>query len=292
MRGIREYNTKINSLRNTRKITSSMKMVSSVKFQRYSRIQTKAFPYWNQTRQLLQMVTGCLDETNQSLLIHGFPKQSQALIFLITGDRGMCGQFNRNAIWETLRLHQALKSNSLSVSFAFGGEKGATFFRKRSLPVQKMYKKVSSGPSYEKASLIGKDCLDLFLKGKFHEIWMVYTISVSSLEQKTISERLLPLPNKDHSLKKQKKISTSFLYESSENVLKATAKLDLYARIHKALIQSAISENSARISAMDSATTNCDTLTHRYVQLRNRARQASITTELSEIVTGKEALEQ
>jgi len=151
---------------------------------------------------------------------------------------------------------------------------------------------MASSPDFPGAVSIGKELLELFTSGEFHEIWIVYTVRASSLLEKPVAERLLPIPNVQEVAELAEKSNAVLYDEPAPVVLQQAVELDVCARVHQALVQSAVSENAARMSAMDSATGNCDKMIHRYTQLRNRARQAAITTELSEIVTGKESLEQ
>lgn len=287
MQGIREYNRKIASLKNTRKITSSMKMISSVKLQRFSRVRTDALPFWKESARLQARVSSLV--TNRPTSTRSAEDGPVALVVLVTSDRGMCGQHNNNAIREAMTLYDTLSQRGLKVRFSVAGNRGTAFFRRRNIPVEHDYSGASSAADYEEARAIAYDCMASFERGEADEVWLVYTLRVSSLDQRPTTERLLPLAPADDVVDREAGV---LLEETPEELLQTVEPLVVRARVHRALVESAVSEHEARMAAMESATSNCDRLIHHYVQLRNRARQAAITTELSEIVTGKEAIEQ
>jgi F-type H+-transporting ATPase subunit gamma len=288
---IREYKRKILSLRSTRKITSSMKMISSVKLQRFMRVRHDAERYWKGLDGLPGAVAAAFGHRIHSPLITGYPEPVDALVLLVSGDRGMCGQYNNNAVREAVRLGEALGSKGMRSVFAFAGAKGQAVFRRRSLPVFRSYERLSSHPEYKAAAHAANELLGFFMSSEFHEIWIVYTVRISFLQEKPLSERLLPLPDLLTPAQKVREQGSMLLDESPSAALDAVVRLWVRARVHHAMVEAGISEHAARMSAMDSATANCDHMIHHYQQLSNRARQAAITTELNEIVTGKEALE-
>ncbi len=286
MQGIREYNRKIRSLKNTRKITSSMKMISSVKLQRFNRAKALAKAYWAESSVLHRRVARLpgVGEARGGEEGH----VPRALVLLVSSDRGMCGQHNANAIREALKVLDTLGGRGMQTELSFAGTRGHTFFRRRHLPIRRFYEGAASKADYATATELAGDILGAFESGEVDEVWLVYTVRISSLSERPTSERLLPLAPP---AERQWVADDVLLEEPPEELRARVVPLVVRARLHQALVESAVSEHAARMSAMDSATTNCDRLMHRYIQLRNRARQAAITTELSEIVTGKEAIE-
>ena len=285
MVGLREYNKKINSLKNTRKITSSMKMISSVKLQKYLKTQQAAIPFYQNSMSMLNRIASLVK--NPDIFLNGYPEVKKSLIILFTSDRGLCGRYNTNAIRKAIQLSDVLSSKRCECLFSFAGSKGHEFFKRQKLPVEKVYAG-NSAPNYTTASTIADDLFDIFIKGAFQEIWIVYTRKAALLEEPCL-ERLLPFEiSKDLFTEPQ----DFLLEEDSTSLLHSVSQVAIRAKIYKACLDSTVSEHAARMGAMDAATANCDKMIQRYIKLRNRARQTAITTELTEIVSGKEAIDQ
>ena len=284
---IREYQRKITSLKNTRKITGSMKMISSIKLQRMTQLRNDAQPFINAIRHLQPVI-----ETAGSLHHHSFIRGWNTVVhlhvLLVTGDRGLCGRYNKNTI--SAMLQHSDKAGERPVTFSSIGHKGHHFLRRRSLEVIRFYEDAAAHPSWEAARDIGADLVEYFASGSAHEVWIVHSRRSSTFTEEPVVRRLLPL-----SLETPSETftgSTDYLLEDSpEHLMRQTVLLYIQGTVYEALLDSAVAEHSARMSAMDNASSNCDRLLGQYTQLRNRARQAVITTELNEIVTGKEALE-
>jgi F-type H+-transporting ATPase subunit gamma len=285
MVGLREYNKKINSLKNTRKITSSMKMISSVKLQKFMKNQRAAVPFYQTSISMLNQVASL--GSNSSIYFNGYPQVHKSLTLLFSSDRGLCGRFNTNAIRKAIQLSEILSSRRCECRFSFAGSKGHAFFKRRKLPVEKAYE-VSSVPNYANAVSIADDLFHRFTKGDFQEIWIVYTRKVALQEEPCI-ERLLPFETNKDLPPASREI---LLEENAAELLKSFSQLAIRAKIYRAQLDATVSEYTARMTAMDAATTNCDKMIQHYVKLRNRARQTAITTELTEIVSGKEAIDQ
>jgi F-type H+-transporting ATPase subunit gamma len=284
MVGLREFNKKINSLKNTRKITSSMKMISSVKLQKFIKTQHTAAPFCKASMAMLNQVASLAGKSN--IFCNGYPEVNKSLIVLFSSDRGLCGRFNTNVIRKAMQLSETLSSRQCKCIFSFAGSKGHAFFKRRRTPVEKVYEG-SSVPTYAYASGIADDLFNSFIKGDFQEIWIVYTRKVA-LQEEPCAERLLPFEiNKDLTTVSEKVL----LEENVTKLLVNFSRLAVRAQIYRALLESTVSEHTARMGAMDAATSNCDKMIQRYIKLRNRARQTAITTELTEIVSGKEAID-
>ncbi|HEX3020562.1 MAG TPA: ATP synthase F1 subunit gamma [Chitinispirillaceae bacterium] len=285
MQGIREYNKKITSLKNTRKITSSMKMISSVKLQRFSKMRQNAAPFWQTAQTALDSICSIAGDT--SVLCNGYPQSRKAMVLLFSSDRGLCGRFNTNAIRKALQLLEELTSDGKrECIFCFAGTKGHAFFKRQKLPVESVYEGVSI-PDYSTSSGIADDLLNKYTNGDVQEVWIVYTRKAGLVEE-PFAERLLPF---EYNRNVTSGAQNALLEESSIELLNSYARIAVRAKIYKAHMESTVSEHNARMSAMETATTNCDQMIQRYIKLRNRARQTAITTELSEIVSGKEAID-
>ncbi len=262
-----------------------MKMISSVKLQKYMKTHLAALPFCQASMSMLNQIASL--NRNSNIFCNGYPEVKRSLIVLFSGDRGLCGRFNTNAIRKAIQLSDILSSKKYECLFSFAGSKGYTFFKRQRLPVEKVYEG-SSVPNYTTATAIADDLFARFIQGDFQEIWIVYTRK-AVLQEEPCIERLLPFDiNKDLTTAPQE-----VLHEENPNeLLNNFSKLALRAKIYRTHLDSTVSEHTARMGAMDAATTNCDKMIQRYIKLRNRARQTAITTELTEIVSGKETIDQ
>jgi len=293
MQGIREFNRKIQSLKNTGKITGSMKMISSVKLQRFTKLHTAAAPYFESIETIRRRVCGAFADAGH-VLISGYEKPSRTLVLLVTSDRGLCGQYNANAVMEAMRLYEQLAALGRICSFACAGGRGYAFLHKRGIPAQRVLEKTAAAAvsTFDGHAALADSLLESYLGAAVHEIWAVYTRRISPLLEKPVSEMLLPMSSAGLNPGRPTEKVDYLLEQRADTLVLSAARLYLRAAIHRILVESALSEHAARMAAMESASENCDRMINRYMKVRNRARQASITTELSEIVTGKEALEQ
>lgn len=261
-----------------------MKMISSVKLQKFMKNQQTAAPFSQASMSMLNQIASL--GGNTSVFCKGYPEVKKSLILLFSSDRGLCGRFNTNVIRKAVQLSEILSSRRCECFFSFAGSKGHAFFKRRRLPVEKAYE--SPGPNYANAASIADDLFHKFTEGDFQEIWIVYTRKVV-LQEEPCAERLLPFEiNKDLPAESKEIL----LEENAAELVKNFSQLAVRAKIYRAQLDSTVSEHTARMTAMDAATTNCDKMIQRYVKLRNRARQTAITTELTEIVSGKEAIDQ
>ena len=295
MLGIKEYNQKIDSLRSTKKITSAMKMIAATKLRRAQARKEESVPYNKSLQKVLHRLRSIAGE-NKGLLLEGHPEVKKIHILVYTSDRGLCGSFNSSAVKKALKLAEDAKAEGKEVSFSFIGKKAHDFYKKRDFTIDHYYEEVLKNPSIESIDPVVKDLLEGFKEGTYHEVYLVFSRFKSALSQKPQAQMVLPMqgetdradqPKDDDTLEKE--VEYIFEPKVEELLLLLLPKLFRFQVFH-ALLDSTASEHGARMTAMDSATGNCSKLIDRYVLLRNRARQAAITTELTEIVAGKEAL--
>lgn len=285
MVGIREFNHKILNLKNTLKITTSMKLISSVKLQQYMGIKQANALFFKQASKVIKNLGSC------GFLENGKPSESKSksvLIFLFSGNRGLCGRFNSNIIKEAFTLYTKKTESSAKCTFYFAGNKGYTFCKKKNLDIGKLYQ--IQKPDFKTAQTIADDLIDAYKSNSFQEIWLVYTKNKSKYTPEPFSEQLLPLSEK-YTCSEEEIGAEYIIEEPKKDIENVAIRFHTSARVYKAMIESAISEHYSRLDAMDAASTNCNHLIENYTQLRNRARQSSITSELSEIISGKESLE-
>lgn len=289
MIGIREFNKKITSLKNTKKMTKTMKMVAASKFKRAYKAQSGALPYARELHELMNRLAAA-----QSEISHPFfeqPKKIQnALILLITSDKGLCGGFNNNLIRYVRAWSNENKKNYKSIDFSFCGRRGFMSLRRQE-PVNKNYEEVSCKPSFANAVKIADDLVKDFLENKYDEIYIAYNHFKNPLSQMPLIEKLIPLDAQKFSKESVKGVSTDYIFEpQSSKLFEFLVPKYLHFKIYFSLLENAAGEHGSRMTAMDKATENTSQLIDQYVMSRNRARQAAITTELIEIVSGAEAL--
>jgi len=283
---IKEVNIKIRSLTSTQKITKTMKMVSANKLRKAHEAQTNAKLYASNLTALTSRISAAV-QTNAHPLLEAHDEVTKILILIITSDKGLCGAFNHNAnkkvaAWiEENRHHE-------KIDLVCCGKRGFMFFAKHDI-VKKHYENVTVDPHFSNAKEIGKDLSKYFLNREYDEVYLSYNQFFNPLSQKTVFEKILPI-DPDSLTSKEADDAIEYIFEPEvRELLKYLIPQYLYFKIYFALLENSAGEHGARMTAMDNATRNASDLIDRYTLFRNRARQAAITTELSEIVAGAEA---
>ncbi len=291
MASIKEYNRKLGSLKNTVKITKTMKMVSAGKLRRAQNAQSRARDYAYQVNNLIYRIAGAVEPDMHPLLTPR-EKVETVLLLVFSSDKGLCGGFNNNLIKSVQKKCDQLEAQGKAVSLAFCGRRGYLHFAKRA-NVFKDYPDVTAAPSSRNATMIADDLMETFGRGEFDEVHMLYNHFASPLSQVPQSDQLLPLPMT--TLADHDKVETiqedDFIAEPPlVELLPRLVPMLVVFKVFFALLENAAGEHGARMTAMDNATTNANKMIDEYTLLRNRARQAAITTELIEIISGAEAL--
>jgi len=284
----KEYNVKINRLKNTRKMTRTMKLVSMSKLIKAQEAQRRAKLYEDRLRDLISRLAATLNMSTHPLLQPN-TKSKKALVLLITSERGLAGGFNNNLIRFVNNWVTQNTKNFENIQFSFAGRRGFMFFRNR-FEVKMNYVNVTAKPDFTHAREIGEDMSKIFLNGEYSDIFIAYNKFNSPLSQTPLIERILPIDSKPL-LYPNEKIPTDYIYEpQAENIIAALIPKYLYFTVYYTLLENSAGEHGARMTAMESATKNAEDLIDRLTLMRNRARQASITGELMEIIAGAEAL--
>ena len=288
MPSLKEYKNKLKSLQNMRKMTKTMKMVAASKLYKTMDAQRKATAFATKLHEMIARLAASVDPTAHELL-QARPHPKKALVILFTSDKGMCGGFNNNLIKFVARWMARPPKTYERIDLSFVGRRGMIFFRNRA-KTKTYYEGVTQRPTYADAVRIAKDAIKSFTSGEYDEIYIAYNHFVSPLSQKPLMHFLLPMEPQDVRAA-EKGLHSNYIFEPGQDVLLSkllpkTVEFEIYF----ALLENAAGENGARMTAMDSATSNATSLISKYTLLRNRARQASITKELIEIVSGAEAL--
>jgi F-type H+-transporting ATPase subunit gamma len=287
MASVKWLNKKIVSLRNTRKITRAMKMIAATKLRKAQDGLSQSGLYEQELRELIRRLTGGQSVSHPLYKPHVAVRNAHVLVF--TSDRGLCGGFNANAIKKAVALSRELKEKNVTHTLSFFGKRGYEFFRKKDFPVKEHHAGVISAPSYQRAEQVGKPLIEAFLKLHLDEVYLVYNDFKSAISQVPTVRLLLPFtPEKAETVGFKHK---DFIFEPDpEVILNEFALRSVKFFIYRTLLISATAEQAARMTAMDSATNNCGDLIDKYTLQRNKVRQAAITKELVEIVSGAESL--
>jgi F-type H+-transporting ATPase subunit gamma len=285
---LRDIRTRIGSVKSTRQITKAMKMVAAAKLRRAQDAILKTRPYAMLLEQTLSRVASraAAEETVAHPLLA--PRaQRTAEVVVITSDRGLAGGFNSNIARRTQRFLTESSDRFERIELATVGRKGRDFFRARKLEVRKDFTGVNTDLRYEKAEAIAAEYTQRYLAGEVDAVFLAYNEFKSAISQKPVVFQLLPIETEPA----EAAAGIDFKYEPSREALLA----DLLPRhvamqVWRALLESAASEHGARMSAMESATKNAEEMIGLLTLQYNRARQAYVTKELMEIVSGAEAL--
>lgn len=291
MASIKEYNRKLSSLKNTVKITKTMKMVSASKLRRAQEAENQAKAYAHEVNNLIYRIAGSVDQDMHPLLT---PRENpnKILLLVFSSDKGLCGGFNNSLIKFVGEKSDELEAAGKEVHMAFCGRRGHLYFANRAT-VFKNYAGVTASPHSRDATEISDELVEAFTGETFDEVHMIYNHFVSPLSQVPQIDQLLPLPMttlEDHDAV-DTIIPDDFIAEPPlQELLPRLIPMLVVFKLYYALLENAAGEHGARMTAMDNATTNASKMIDEYTLLRNRARQAAITTELIEIISGAEAL--
>ncbi|TCT13086.1 ATP synthase F1 subcomplex gamma subunit [Natranaerovirga pectinivora] len=282
MASIRDIKRRKTSIQSTQQITKAMKLVATAKLQKAKVKAEETREYFNK---MYETVTSILSQTgdidHQYLASRNGDKKGY---IVITSNRGLAGGYNANIIKQV--LNNGVSKENIAVYSA--GKKGKDGLRRRGYSIEQDFSEMVEGPTYNDAVSIGKVVLEDYLNNKIDEIYLVYTGFVSTISQEAKTIKLLPIESSNQDTNKSVALMN---YEpSEEDVLDVMIPRYVYSLIYGGLVESVASEQGARMTAMDSATSNANDMIEDLSLEYNRARQASITQEISEIVGGAEAL--
>lgn len=287
MPSLKDIRTRIKAVKNTQKITRAMKMVAAAKLRRAQTAAEGIRPYANRLKETIWEVSQLTDVSDHPLLEER--EQENVMVLVLTSDRGLCGGFNSSIIRTTEAFVRDNSERFPEIGLGIIGRKGNEHFAKRDYTVLKSYNDVLTAPSMERARQIGNELVALYTGSEMDAIYVVYNEFKNAATQEVVVERLLPVQPEE--TPDTSEAGLDFVYEpSQEEVLEEVIPLHVSVEIYRAILESLASEMGARMTAMDSATKNAGELIDRLTLQFNRARQAAITKELMEIVSGAEAL--
>lgn len=289
MPSLKSLRGRIKSVKNTRQITSTMKMVAAAKLRRARDAAEKARPYADRLLAVLNNLAAQSDSASAPLLLQGRPNPQVVRIVVFGSDRGLCGAFNGNLLKAAFEAMRRFEAEGKTVEFVAVGNKACDGLDAKELnKVVKAYRDGTKDQSFAAASRIGTDLVDAFMHGACDEVYIVYNQFISALTQQPKLTRLVPF-TAENSV--QKGPSSSMDYEPSEDaVLADLLPRNLAVQVFQAILESNASEQGARMTAMDNATRNAKEMIKKLSLKYNRTRQATITSELIEIISGAEAI--
>ena len=277
---------RIRAVKSTQQITKAMKMVAASRLRKSQERIMSARPYGREMLRMLQDLASRTDPSAHPLL--AVREEKKALVILVTGDKGLCGSFNTNIIKTASQF--ILGDDRVPMSLALVGRKGRDFFRRRGFPVG--YERVNFFHQlhFDDAREIAHYAADQFTEQQADAVYLVYNEFKSVLQQKPVTEKLLPIPRAtlDDELPAAR---VDYIYEPNAAAL-FSALLPGYVevRIWTALLESNAAQNAAQMTAMDSATKNAAEMIDALTLYMNKVRQAAITREIIEVVSGAQAL--
>jgi F-type H+-transporting ATPase subunit gamma len=293
MASLKDLRDRIGSVKNTRKITSAMKMVAAAKLRRAQDQAEASRPY---AERMERMLSDLASRSSSDLpLIAGTGKSDTHMIILGTADRGLCGGFNANLVKETRKMIGELQSAGKQVKIYCIGKKGAQALNREygDLIVKRVEDLDKPALSYSKAGAIADDILTMFDDGAFDAATLIYAQFQSAIAQIVTRQQLVPfaVDAEDGAAESDETDDSAYDFEpSEEGILAELLPRNVGVQVFKALLENAASEQGARMTAMDNATRNAGDMIDKLTLLYNRSRQAAITKELIEIVSGAEAL--
>ena len=295
MPSLKDLRNRISSVKSTKKITSAMKMVAAAKLKRAQDNAEKSRPYAEKMKQVVSSLTNKINQSNFKFGKKITSNSNKTVLLLVcSADRGLCGGFNGSIIKFTKKLINKLSNNGYTVKFIFIGKKAYQALKR--LHSQSTLENISdfANPSikFEIASSVRDQVLELFDSREISECHLIYTKFKSAISQTVEAQKLLPVESEsDIDNEENKKINTSYDYEPSEEVLlDEIIPRNIAIQIHSGLLENLASEQGSRMTAMDNATRNANDMINNLTLFYNRSRQALITKELIEIISGAEAV--
>jgi F-type H+-transporting ATPase subunit gamma len=287
MATLRDIKRRIKAVESTSKITKAMKMVAAAKFRKAQQRMLEMRPYAERMSQILSNLSTAA-ESQAHPLLEARPRKNIELIVL-TSDRGLCGAFNSNIMKASARYIAALEKDDIQVIPSVVGRKARDYFRRRGVQMRKTWTGISGKISYANAQEIAADIIENYLNETVDEVVLIYNEFKTVVSQKVVISRLLPLAPIEH--EEGGMPAQNFVFEPSRQaIFSSLVPKNVEIQIFRALLESQASEEAARMASMENATKSAGEMIDRLTLQFNKARQASITKELMDIVGGVEAL--
>jgi len=292
MAAVQDIKRRIRSVRNTRKITKAMELVAGARLRRaQGRIEAMR-PYADRMMELM------VGTARASTSVRGLPLLQRrevrtAAILALTGDRGLAGAFNAQILRHVLSVERRLRAEGVDVRWLVSGRRGASTLRFRRYELDQSWIGFSDRPAYSDAQAIAHAITELYAQEEVDQVIVVYNHFESPLVQRVVEQELLPIPESVLEADEDQSAALvgDFIYEPEpEQILERLLPVYVETELYRALLESAASEQGARMTAMRNASKNAAELIDSLTLAMNRARQAEITQEILEVVAGADAL--
>jgi F-type H+-transporting ATPase subunit gamma len=296
MATVQNLKRRIRSIRSTRKITKAFELVASARLRRaQARIEAMR-PYADRMMELM-IGTARASTSLRGLALLQRREVKTAAILPLTGDRGLAGAFNAQVLRHAFGLEGQLRAEGVEVRWLVAGKKGRSTLRFRRHEVDQAWTGFSDRPSYHDAQAIAHAVAELYANGEVDRVVLVYNHFVSALSQRVVEQDVLPIPEQllegGNGTDAEAALRGDFIYEPEpEEILERLLPVYVETELYRALLESAASEQGARMTAMRNASRNAAELIESLTLEMNRARQAEITQEILEVVAGADALTQ
>src|SRR5512135_536606 len=276
MAGSRDILRRIKSVKNTQQITKAMKAVSASRLKKAQAAMLAARPYANKLVTVLGNLASRAPREYHPLLAHRGSRRIEFLV--LTSDRGLCSSFNTNIMKRAVALYNEKKAEGCDITLNVVGRKG------RDYPIRKDWTGMSGHLSYSSAAMVSQEIIENYIKEDVDEVYVIYNEFKTAISQLVIAEKILPIEPPKATVEGG---AGDYIYEPSpEAVLETLLPKHVEFQVYRALRESEASELGARMTAMDSASSNARDMISRLTLQYNKARQAAITKELMEIIGG------
>ena len=281
---MKEIKERIDSVKNTNQITNAMNIVSSTKFKKFQILTLKSREYSKTIETAFDNLVAGL-KSHRYEIFDGKPEVKKIGIVVMTSDRGLCGSFNSNPLRKLEEMKKNFEKENKEVSVITIGKKAKDYCKSRNIAVDSEYTQLIPETMFEKGKKISEDIVQFYLNDFYDEVYMIFSRFVSAIEYNIQIEKILPIEKKEGLPNKE------YMFEpSEEEVLRSFIPKVLNIKLYQSLLENSASEHSARMSAMKQASDNAEEMIRKLTVQYNRERQTMITQELSEIVSGSEAL--
>jgi len=292
MPSLKDLKTRINSVKSTQKITSAMKMVAAAKLRRAQDAAEKGRPYADRMQQIVNSLAGKADPSSAPQLLVGNGHDKTHLLVVVSADRGLCGGFNGSITRQTRNEVARLRGEGKVVKLLMVGRKSADALRRElgDIYIDSLEGIQGTSVQFGDAASIGDTIRNGFEAGEFDVCTVIFNKFKSAISQEVTLQRLIPAEVGEEQ-DASDETGVSYEYEpDEEELLAAVLPRNISTQVYSALLESSASELAARMTAMDNATRNAGDLIERLTLVYNRTRQATITKELIEIISGAEAV--
>ena len=292
MPSLLDIRRRIRAVKSTQQITKAMKMVAASKLRRAQERIQQARPFATEMLRVLNSLAARVDPSSHPLLDERRTPRAggRALLFVITADRGLCGSFNTNVIKSSGTF--ITENADRQVALGLVGRRGRDYFARRGFDVRYEQINLFAALRFDDARSIAKAAIEAFTGGEVDSVYLVYNEFKSVLQQRVVVERLLPIPRLEFEpTDATAAAAVDYLYEPApEQLFTNLLPSHVEVQVFRALLESAAAEHAARMTAMDAATRNSAEMIDQLTLYMNKVRQAAITREIIEVVSGAQAL--